>query len=362
MMKKILLWFIMLGPLVTVAQVTISVQLPPAGMIQKDQLWNLVLVNNGNQMPEITLSLNLQDAVTGQTVLSGGTRSFIFGKGVKVISLRDIQPIQYNYTAAELSASYIPMGSYVACYRVIRSGSKGPEPLADECVRLNINPLSPPQLNTPADKSVEQTIYPQFSWLPPTPSEMFSNLNYDIAIAEVLQGQTPAEAVMNNVPVYTNHNIKNPFQNYPASYTSLQPGKQYAWQVTARNGLNYSAQTDVWAFTIKPPDSVHANPVNAMYLSMHDGDNAGINLINDRNLFVKYYSFFNDHEAIVKVLSPDGKVVQEIKQKIIYGDNFLMFRLNKAVQEDKIYTLEISDPQQARHSMKFSIKQPTKSN
>ena len=180
-------------PLLVEGQVTVSVQLPPAGMIQKDQLWNLVLVNNGNETLEISVSLNLQDAVTGQTVLSAGSRSFTIGKGVKMLNPLDVQPVQYNYLAAEFTSNYIPLGSYVACYRILKNIVEGAKPIADECVRLNINPLSPPLLNTPFDKSVVQTVYPQFSWLPPSPAEMFSNLNYDIAVTEVLQGQSPAD-------------------------------------------------------------------------------------------------------------------------------------------------------------------------
>lgn len=356
MMKKIFVWLTVLAPLFTDGQVTVSAQLPPAGMIQKDQLWNLVLVNNSSQMPEITLSLDLQDAVTGQTVLSGGSRSFVFGKGVKMVSLRDLQPIQYNYMAAELTASYIPLGSYTACYRIIRNGSKGPEPLADECVRLNINPLSPPQLNTPADKSVEQTVYPQFSWLPPTPTEMFNNLNYDITVAEVLQGQTPAEAMLNNTPVYMNGNIRNPFQNYPSAYSSLQAGKQYAWQVTARNGLNYSVQTEVWSFVVKPADSIKNQPVSGGYLALQNKQDAsGISYVNEGELLIKYYSYDREHVTLVRLLSADGKLVHEVKQSVAYGNNFLRFKLGHEFKKGTVYMVELTDQQNNIYSTKFSI-------
>lgn len=363
MTKKLLVIIAALLAQISKGQVTISVQLPPAGMIQKDQLWNLVLVNNSSEMLETTVSLNLQDAVTGQNVLSAATRSILLGKGVKMISSKDIQPVQYNYLAAEFSSGFIPLGSYVACYRVSRIGPKGPEPMADECVRLNIGPLSPPLLNTPADKSILQTPYPQFSWLPPTPAEMFSNLRYDIAIAEVLPGQSPAEAVMNNVPVYAKGDIKNPFENYPGSFTSLQPGTLYAWQVKAYNGLNYSDQTEVWTFSVQTADSIKTIPAGITYISAEGNDgNEGVNFIKDKNLFIKYYSFYKDHETIVKIFSPDGKLMQEINQKISYGDNFLLFRLNRTFQENKVYTAEITDPQQTKHLVRFSIKQPNKSN
>ena len=50
------------------AQVTVNVQLPPGGLVQKDQLWNMVIINNNAEMPEATISLDPQDAATGQTM------------------------------------------------------------------------------------------------------------------------------------------------------------------------------------------------------------------------------------------------------------------------------------------------------
>jgi hypothetical protein len=357
MIKKIIVFIIAFLPLLSEGQVTISVQLPPAGMIQKDQLWNLVLINNGNEMPLTSLSLNLQEAVTGQIVLSAGTRSFTLGKGVKMLNSQDVQPVQYNYVAPELTSSYIPIGSYVACYRLNVTHGEEPTPMADECVRININPLSPPLLNTPADKSVLQANYPQFSWLPPAPAEMFSNLNYDIAVTEVLQGQSAAEAVLNNTPVYTNGNIKNPFENYPSAFSSLQAGKLYAWQVTARNGLNYSAQTEVWSFSIKPADSGNAKVLSHGYVVLKNKqESSGISYINEGELSVKYYSFDNDHEGFARFLSADGKLIREVKQKIAYGDNFLRFKLSKEFKKGTVYIIEITDRQKNIYSTRFSIQ------
>jgi hypothetical protein len=356
MIKKIIVFVSLLLPFLSKGQVTVSVQLPPAGMIQKDQLWNLVVINNNSEVNETTITLDLQDAVTGQTVLSAGSRSFVLGKGIKVISARDVQPVQYNYLTSELTGVYIPLGSYVACYRVARKGIKGPEPLGDECVRLNINPLSPPLLNTPFDKTVLQTTYPQFSWLPPSPADMFSNLNYDLAVAEVLPGQSAAEAILYNTPVYTNHNLKIPYENYPSTFSKLKEGRQYAWQVTARNGFNYAAQTEVWSFVIQPPDTVKTNISGSGYILLKNNNNSGVSYISNNELLIKYYSFDTEHEAIVRFHTADGKLVQEMKQKILYGDNFLQFKLSNQFNKGSVYSIEITDQQRNKYITQFSIR------
>lgn len=345
-------------PLLSVkAQVTISVQLPPGGMVQKDQLWNLVIVNNSAYIPDAIITLDVQDAVTGQTVLSAAGRNFAMGKGVKVLNIRDVQPLQYNFLASELSGSFIPLGTYIACYRLYINDAKGPQPLGDECVRMNIAPLSPPLLNTPANGAVLEQGYPQFTWLPPGPADMFSNLNYDLLVTEINTGQSPQEAILYNLPIYSGNNLRQAYQVYPASFSNLKEGKQYAWQVIARNGLNYSAQTEVWSFTIKPKDSVRTEIVSNSYIELKDSrEVSGISAVKGDELLIKYYSYDGDYSSTIRLLSADGKLLKEVKQKIVYGNNFFRIKLGNDFTQEKVYTIELIDQKQNRHNGRFSIK------
>ncbi len=339
------------------AQVVVNVQLPGGGMVQKDQLWNLVVVNNVAEVSETTVLLDLQDAITGQTVLSAESRTFILSKGVKVITIKDVQPVQYNFLSSELNGNYIPLGSYVACYRVIKKELKKQEPLGDECVRVAINPLSPPLLNTPFDRAILQNNYPQFSWLPPAPAEMFNDLNYDLVITEVMPGQSPTEAILNNTPVYANHSLTRPFETLPSSFSSLKAGQPYAWRVTARNGFNYAAQTEVWSFVIeKPTVSDPGAPGSSYLLLKNSSDNSGTGIIEQKELLIKYYSFDKEHEGAITIFTTEGRKVQEVKQKILYGDNFLRIQLNHQFEPGKTYQVEIADLQKNKYNTRFSIK------
>ena len=343
-------------PLLLHAQITINIVQPPAGMIKKDQLWNLVLTNNSNTVSDVTILMNLKDAVTGQSVLSAGTRSILLGKGVKVLTLQDIQPVQYNYGASNAAGNFLPLGSYIACYTINRYNHELMETIATECARINISPLSPPLLNTPANKSVLQTPAPQLTWIPPAPMDMFDNLSYDISVAEVLQGQSAAEAIMYNTPVYTSAHIKAPYENYPAAYSKLQAGKTYAWQVTVRNGENYAAATEAWTFSIAA-DSTKKDVVNTSFISIgRNANESGTHTVTTGELGIKYYSFDKTHESVVRFLSADKKVIQEIKQTIIYGDNYLNFKLNHLYHHGQVYFIEITDQQNNVYTTSFSIK------
>jgi hypothetical protein len=356
MKKKIIsLWALTL-PLLLNAQVIINVVQPPAGMITKDQLWNLVLTNSGNTTTEVTILMNLKDAKTGQSVLSAGTRSILLNKGTKVLTNQDIQPVQYNYGAPGLAENFLPLGSYIACYTVSKYSHESMSNIATECVRLNITPLSPPLLNTPANKAVLQSPAPQLTWTPPTPVNMFDNLTYSVRVTEVMEGQAPSEAIVYNTPLFTSANSKMPYENYSSAYSKLQPGKTYAWQVIANNGDNYAAATEVWTFSVAA-DATKSEPTDIAYISLSsNATGSGVYYITGNELRVKYYSFDKTHESVVRLLEAGGKVVQEVKRNVIYGDNFLTLSLNRLFNSNKVYTIEIIDQQKRSSTASFSIK------
>ena len=266
MRKHLFLLVFGLIPLVVGAQVTINAQLPPAGLVQKDQLWNLNIVNNKEDALEVNIKMILRDALSGQAILSANTGNLIISKGIKIITSRDLQPIQYNYDLQGFSRTYLPMGSYDACYRLYNVNQKGEEPLGDDCIKFTIDPLSPPLLNSPSNESEIESHYPHFTWMPPAPYDMFSDLNYEILLTEVLPGQSASEAIQYNTALYDRSNINATYENYPASFEKLDTGKVYAWQVIAKNGMNYSAKTEVWKFKLRKEDQPKLATYDNVYI------------------------------------------------------------------------------------------------
>ena len=352
MNKKIILLVMIFIPFLTNAQLVFNAQLPPAGLVQKDQLWNLILVNNKDDIMDVRIQMSLQDAATGQVVLSASTGNIFLNKGVKVLGSKDLQPIYYNYNIPDVSGNYLPMGSYTACFQV--SNNVGEErPLIQECIRFNIDPLSPPLLNTPADKEEIETTYPQFTWMPPSPFEMFTNLTYELVITEVLQEQSTSEAIQYNTPVYTKNNILQPFENYASSFAKLDTGKIYAWQVVARNGLSYAAKTEIWTFKITSRKEAQFI-LNNNYVLL-ENNVKGTYLVSDNTLHVKYYSSEPVHETNIIFSNEKGKEVLKNKEKIKQGDNFFDFKLNHKFHSGELYTITITDGSNRSHNLRFSI-------
>jgi hypothetical protein len=353
MIKRIILLGLGFLPMILHAQVTINAQLPPGGFVQKDQLWYLILANNKADVIDVNIKMSLQDAVTGQIVMSANSGSILLGKGIKIITSRDIQPITYNYNAADFSRGYLPMGSYIACYQVYHIGEKGDEPLGDECVRINIDPLSPPLLNSPEDKSEVQSPYPQFTWMPPTPFDMFNNLNYEILVTEVMPGQSSTEAIQYNTPQYTKSNILQTYESYPSSFSALDTGKIYAWQVVARNGLDYAVKTEVWTFKIKQAESF-GEPVNGIYILL-DNDITGTYSVTGDTLHVKYTSRSSTDSTNLVFTDQQGNIVKQILKEIKPGDNYIDLGIGNDFQPGNTYRLTITDAFNRRHSLRFRI-------
>lgn len=363
MIKKSILLSLGLLPLLLQAQIAITTELPPAGLVQKDQLWNIIAINNTGKLIDVRINMSLQDQVTGQVVLSASGGTITLDKGAKMVTAKDVQPIQYNYSSPEYSKSFLPIGTYTVCYQIVSlgHGDDGESVLGNDCVTLDIEPLSPPLLNMPEDKADLQSPYPQFNWMPPSPFMMFDNLSYDILVTEVLPGQSSSEAIQYNIPVYSRSNIIQPVDNYPSSYPKLDTTKTYAWQVIARNGATYAAKTDVWTFRIhsdqKPVDSTDAAPFVQLTTS---GAHKGV--APNGVLKIVYYNKSNRKKLKVTITdlttNSDNNAPVEFTIDATAGENYIQYDLNKIIhtEDGNVYMAEIVDGQNEKWFIQFVVK------
>jgi hypothetical protein len=360
MKRKILLTIIICIPFFIKAQITLTTQLPNSGILLKDQLWNMVIINNGNDIAELRMQLDVRDVLLGQSVINASAAKIIIGKGMKLVTVKDVQPVMYNYIATEFSGNYLPCGNYTISYHLVQETTKGDVPVANEVVRINVTPLNPPLLTTPADKSKIETVYPQFSWMPPVPVQMFNPLVYDIAVVAVEEGQSAKEAMEFNKPVYINTNLQNPSEKMASSFEQLQQGKTYAWQVVARSGMAYSIPTEIWIFTLEKKSDPDIIIAQTPFTKMKK-DNPDKGIAPNGVLKMSYVHETAENEATVHVfdLSNAKKNISEFKIKIQPGENLIQQDLNKLLplQEGKIYEVQIINNRNEKWVMQFELHQ-----
>jgi len=361
MLRQILFMIsLMLTAAIAGGQITVQVQAPPTGIIQKSQLWNVLLINTGNTTMNVTLRLSLASTKDNTPVMSGMSRVITVPKGAKSVSLRDVMPVNYQYYSPLVNDrnpdGFLPVGNFTACYVVNDASGATESEMAEDCLPVEIAPMAPPQLNLPDDGALVETTYPQFSWIPPAPLQVFGNLAYDLLLVEVMPGQTAADAIQKNVPRYNIVNEKSLANVYPSSYQPLDTSKEYAWRIVAKNNGVFAAQSEVWTFRIKTPEAASLKPVNGKYVLMAKDDAAaGINKIEGDILGVKYYLSDTDRKIRVTITSLDGTIRQEAELQMHYGENYVGIRLNRSIDRGKVFYVQITEADGNKIRSQFSI-------
>ena len=358
-MKKIfftVLMFTMAGYFVT-AQITLQPNVPVVGLIQKNQLWNVLVINSSNTTYfDCRLNLVLRDRLTGQEIFTASTTQFSIAAGAKQLNINSLNPVQYNYLSGGANnslLSLIPAGIYTACYSL--SGALIKEiNLSEECIQFDAEPLSPPMLIFPADSAVLENAPTQFTWAPPTPAVMFDHLHYEILITEIQEGQKANEAMQENIPFYNEGSLFNNLLNYPGSVSAFEKNKWYAWQIIAKDDKNYAAKSETWVFKISK-EAHQVKPINDVYLLMEDNVK-GAYQITANALHLKYFSNTSEYEGQIIFSDENGNLIKTDKRKIIQGDNYFDFQLANRFHSNRIYTITIIDKNNKRHSLTFSIK------
>ena len=350
-----------LGVTAATAQISMVLQVPPVGVMQKTQLWNMAIINAGPPGAKVSIQLTLLDATDGQAVMTAQTRTLLLQKGTTILTARDVSPVQYDYMSSQFNVDrdpngFLPVGNFKACYSIVQA-IKGEGTLAEDCIPLEVQPLSPPQLNLPTDTSTVPTAYPQFSWLPPTPINLFSNLSYDFMLVEVLPDQGSYQAIQQNIPVYNVSHLKDPVHVYPASAKPLDTGRTYAWRILAMNEDQFIAQSEVWTFKLATPNKQPLSPPGGNYMPMRPASEkaVGVHMLTCDTIGVKFYSFERDHPADVNFYDATGKLVRTEKETIVYGDNYLAYILNKSFGNGKVYRIELADTKKTLYSASFTL-------
>jgi hypothetical protein len=357
-MKKIFL--IVLALIVSkdelVAQLTLQPTVPAVGLIQKNQLWNVLVINSSNNTyNDCRLNLILKDRLTGQEIFTATTAMFAITRGAKQLNINALNPIQYNYLSGMANNNLqgiISAGTYTACYSLTGYLLKESS-LAEECIQFDAEPLSPPMLIFPTDSSILDNAPNQFTWTPPTPVIMFDRLHYDMIITEIQPQQKADEAIQQNIPFYSEAGVLNNVLNYSGTASQFEKDKWYAWQIVAKDDRSYAGKSEVWVFKIKN-EKKEIKPVSDVYLLL-DETRKGAYLITNGMLHIKYMSPTMEYEGQV-VFSEGKNTIKVDKRKILQGENYFDFSLSNRFHSNKIYTITIIDQDNKPHSLTFSIK------
>lgn len=160
---------------------------------------------------------------------AGGVSTFLFNARDAITEWGTRQKTA-SITDVVFRTGQIPEGRYRACATVLVGAARVPS--AESCADFTILLPDAPQLVTPLRGDVVRTAQPFFSWTPVVaPPEL--GVGYRLRVVEVIGRQAPLVALSANIPLLDEVVTGAPFRLYPLDGVQLEPGKRYAWRVTA---------------------------------------------------------------------------------------------------------------------------------
>lgn len=287
---KIALLILAFIPEIFSQEVIVNLQAPPPYQMRIEDMWNLVLINQGNAT-EIYLHGTATELVSG-LIVDVSTSVFTLPKGTKRIRSADVGTITINQSNENYSSvinrlSALPNGSYEICIEVIRA--QDGSVIGSECLQQEVLNLSQITLVYPEDnsnlnffaeteedttnltaKGIEKkdirrgmviakpgSISPHyriassslvFSWLPPVPLPLNLNVTYRIKIVEMYPNQSSYDAMNSNPLFFTQSDIRNTSFVYPVGARIFNPENTYAWQIEAYSGKTLLASSEIYTF------------------------------------------------------------------------------------------------------------------
>jgi hypothetical protein len=308
----------------------------------------------------------MTDISNNQQVLTATTNPLLLPRGVKQLVAADILPITYSaiaigYNVDASPDGFLPLGVFNVCYGVVPQQSDSHLWIAESCETVEVEPISPPQLITPADSEYVDLTRPVFTWLPPSPPTLFHLLTYDWVLTEVQSMQSGEEALQLNAPLLKQQDISYNSLQYPQSLPELEEGKLYAWGITAKNNFSPAAKSEVWTFRVKR-NGFKGTSAAEYYVRLKREEDAAFVVCNGL-LRYEYQNEFNDSVIHINVYDITGSVHEPVNLrqkdfKVITGSNYLQMDLkhNGRFSDKHIYLFELSNERRERWYLKFEYR------
>ena len=221
-------------------QVQVTLSQPPQNQLRATDLWKAILINTTKSTLHITLSGTLK--VKGEGIVVNGQSGLMsLPPGTKMITYNDVNTGSVNFKSGKWSEAFYrtgkaPSGDYTIC---IQAKAEDGRELGSSCIDQNIiienvENISP-QLISPADGSKQNSNMPiLFTWMLPSvkPGDDFT---YKIKVVEIINKQSPSEAVKQNPAWFEKSDIKTKMLQYPVSAKKIEKNKKYTWTVQLVN-------------------------------------------------------------------------------------------------------------------------------
>ena len=199
------------------------------------------------------------------------------------------------------------------------------------------SPGLPATLSLPNDRdSIEET-EPTFVWQANTAAIVNDpRLDQQIVVVEMLEDQTPAEALVLNPPIFIRRNLKTGSIPYSANDHKLEKGKSYAWQVSYLFNDIAVQQSEAWMFTIADPV-----PPARHFVALRRQNDGSVYTIGSEELNVSSTEK-GELQLNAIIRTPDGKRHKVQLVELIAGKPVEQ-KVSVSSTETRYFTVDLSD-------------------
>lgn len=312
------------------------------------KLWDFSILSQKDAGIRATLQLELQQ--------SGNS---IYQSAVQV----DIQPglndVNGNYNISQLqhpgSYSNSPSSKpYTVCVYIRDLEGKL---LSRKCQGLIPEATSLLHLIYPFDKEKVDNNFPVFSWTNIVPLPI--GLSYDFKLVEILEGQTKAEALMNNPAHFSSKYVTQNIFPYPPYSRELETNKSYAWQVIALSQGQPVALSEQWEFEIPPlQNATEKKNLVSSAIDLDDPRKRGFYPAQEEIVFKLDRKSLSAEWMEIRIVDEFGKELKE-PQESLEALNHCMYRVNllpwNGLENGNFYFLKIIENGRCIEKLKFKF-------
>ena len=127
----------------------------------------------------------------------------------------------------------------------------------------------PPMLISPFNEGIAPPVYTAFTWTPvfAIPGYQFE---YDLLVVELFEGQNPEQAISAN-PVFMEETTNQPIFIHTQQYIPFEFGREYAWQVRAREAnqsipISDDGKSEIFTFKVGDPFGIDFEDLDSIVL------------------------------------------------------------------------------------------------
>jgi hypothetical protein len=232
-------------------------QFPPADNgLKVNELWSLS-VSSVSQTPiEAIVKITVTEQSKGN-VMNAVSSVVKINQGGRNLQGRFMEPINYDIIDEQVLKSIrrtgtFPDGDYTICVDLVSATTQ--EVLANSCMEHKVATALAPILFSPYDAADVYDNIIVWSWFMQPEISTGEKVVCDLVVVEILEGQTPEEALKLNPPVIVRPNLTTAQWQTNFATRNLTPGRTYAWKVIAKADGKILNESEIWKFKFNEPE------------------------------------------------------------------------------------------------------------